>query len=1054
MFYYVKSFFSMASALILMLIFAIASGTATIIESSESTAAAWALVYGTTWFGAVQLLLGINLAYNIFAYKLISAKKLPALLFHAGFVVILLGAIITRYWGFEGDMHIREGASSNIITTKDTELKFNALIPEGKKQSASIKLNPNAIKNNFNLRLTLPKGEAELRFDKFIPRASYAFKEAKDGEAVIELVLSKGGDKEEVYLLKGEKAIVDDVTFAFDANVSDTPKYVLFSLDNEGKFNISSSEELSEFNMLSNQRQTLSAKTPHELSKILYTVNDINFAPKTILKSAKRELESTPNGQFDAIKATLVYDNQSKEMDIFYAIGRAAHVQIDGIIFSANWGASEVTLPFSLHLKDFELARYPGSQSPMSYASDVEVQGANGDKFDYRIFMNNVLDYEGYRFFQSSYDQDEKGTILSVNKDPGKMPTYIGYFLLCLGLVLNVINPNSRFRKLSNLIDAQKGAKSAKLAAILIAACTLTHPNMLKADDVANSINAINSSTPQSLQIEPAKSFTPVISKEHAQKLSTLIIQSTDGRMKPLDTVAREILNKFHRSDSLDGMDADQALISLMSVPDYWQKQPIIAVGTSKRLKEALGISEGAKYASFDDFFIKEKNGAMEYKLNRAVEAANRKHPGSRDTFDKDVIKVDERLNVLYMVFIGEIFKAFPKPDDKNNTWYAPASAMMSFGSKEGAEVGWLIKDYFGAINNALFKDSSWSEADNALGKIKEYQRKYGAAVMPSASKLDAEMLFNRLDIFDRLTPIYLITGLILLVLVFVRILAPKLSLNLASKLVLFINSLAFLAHTAGLGLRWYISGHAPWSNAYESLVYIAWALALSGLIFSRRSPIALSLTAILAGVTLFVAHLSWLDPQITTLVPVLQSYWLTIHVSVITASYGFLGLCAMLGAFTLILLAIKGDRVNTNIERNITEATRINEMAMILGLSLLTMGNFLGGVWANESWGRYWGWDSKETWALVSILVYSIVLHIRFVPRLNNQYAFAALSMFAYWAIIMTYFGVNFYLSGMHSYAAGDPLPVPNFVYVAIAIMIILALLATRAKSAFKAKL
>lgn len=1051
MFSYVKSFFSMASALVLMLIFAIASGAATIIESSQSTAAAWAMVYGTTWFGAVQLLLGINLAYNIFAYKLINIKKAPAFLFHLGFIVILLGAIITRYWGFEGDMHIREGSSSNVISTRDTELKFTALIDPNKKQSVSIKLNPNAIKDDFSLKLALPKGEAVLKFDKFIPNAAYVFKEAKDGEAVIELVLSKGGNKEDVYLLKGEKAIADDITFAFDADISEAKKYVLFSIDNDGKFSISSSENLSEFNMLSNERTTLNAKTPHELSKILYTINDINFAPKTILKSAKRELESTSGGQFDAIKATLTYDNKNKEVDIFYAIGQASHIQIDGVIFSASWGVSEIKLPFSLYLKDFELARYPGSQSPMSYASEVEVQGNNGDKFDYRIFMNNVLDYDGYRFFQSSYDQDEKGTILSVNKDPGKIPTYIGYFLLCLGLVLNIVNPSSRFRKLSSLIDAQK---ASKIAATIIAGCIAIYPNASKADEVANSINAVNSKSTQISALAPKQSFTPIVNKEHAQKLSTLFIQSQDGRMKPLDTVAREVLNKFHRSDSLDTMDADQAIISLMSVPDYWQKQPIIALGNSKKLKDILGVNENAKYASFDDFFTKEPNGAMQYKLNRAVEAANRKHPGSRDTFDKDVIKVDERLNVLYMVFIGEIFKAFPKPDDKNNTWFAPASAMMNFAPKEGAEVGSLIRDYFGAVNNALFKNTSWNEADNVLGKIKEYQRKYGAAVMPSASKLDAEMLFNKLNIFDRLTPIYLIAGFILLILVFARILAPKLNLNIPTKLVLFVNSIAFLAHTAGLALRWYISGYAPWSNAYESLVYIAWALALSGLIFSRRSPIALSLTAILAGVTLFVAHLSWLDPQITTLVPVLQSYWLTIHVSVITASYGFLGLCAMLGAFTLILLAIKGNKENPNIERNITEATRINEMAMILGLSLLTMGNFLGGVWANESWGRYWGWDSKETWALVSILVYSIVLHIRFVPRLNNQYAFATLSMFAYWSIIMTYFGVNFYLSGMHSYAAGDPLPVPNFVYVAIIIMIAIALLATRAKSAFKAKL
>ena len=197
----------------------------------------------------------------------------------------------------------------------------------------------------------------------------------------------------------------------------------------------------------------------------------------------------------------------------------------------------------------------------------------------------------------------------------------------------------------------------------------------------------------------------------------------------------------------------------------------------------------------------------------------------------------------------------------------------------------------------------------------------------------------------------------------------------------------------------------------------------------------------------LFVAHLSWIDPQITNLQPVLRSYWLTIHVSVITASYGFLGLCSLLGIFTLLLFALQGKSENTRLSTNILEATRINEMAMILGLCLLTFGNFLGGVWANESWGRYWGWDSKETWALISILVYAAVLHMRFVKCLNSQLTFAVASMFAYWVIVFTYFGVNFYLTGMHSYAAGDAVQVPAFVYVIGIGMFVLWGLALRGK-------
>jgi cytochrome c-type biogenesis protein CcsB len=275
---------------------------------------------------------------------------------------------------------------------------------------------------------------------------------------------------------------------------------------------------------------------------------------------------------------------------------------------------------------------------------------------------------------------------------------------------------------------------------------------------------------------------------------------------------------------------------------------------------------------------------------------------------------------------------------------------------------------------------------------------------------------------------------------IFAKMLKPKLKIEKITKIVYVVNIAAFVIHTFGLALRWYIAEHAPWSDGYESMIYIAWAIALSGIFFSKQSIVSLSLTSILAGVTLFVAHLSWMDAQITTLVPVLKSYWLNIHVSVITASYGFLGLCSLLGFFTLILFIMKkkglNDARNEEIQRNIIEATRINEMSMILGLSLLTIGNFLGGVWANESWGRYWGWDPKETWALVSILIYAAIVHFRFVPSLNNQFAFAVASTLAFASIIMTYFGVNFYLSGMHSYAAGDPVPIPMFVYYTVAVV------------------
>jgi cytochrome c-type biogenesis protein CcsB len=252
-----------------------------------------------------------------------------------------------------------------------------------------------------------------------------------------------------------------------------------------------------------------------------------------------------------------------------------------------------------------------------------------------------------------------------------------------------------------------------------------------------------------------------------------------------------------------------------------------------------------------------------------------------------------------------------------------------------------------------------------------------------------------------------------------------------------------FLFHTFGLGIRWYIAGHSPMSNGYESMIFISWVTLLAGFVFSRKSAFALSATAVLASMTLMVAYLSFMDPEITNLVPVLKSYWLTLHVSVITGSYGFLGLGAVLGLIILILILFSNPGNRERISVTIDELTVINYKTLTLGLYFLTIGTFLGAVWANESWGRYWGWDPKETWSLITIIIYSIVIHSRNIPGMKDLFTFNLLSLFAFSSVLMTYFGVNYYLSGMHSYAAGDPVPVPVFVYVAVIVLAVLSLVA-----------
>jgi cytochrome c-type biogenesis protein CcsB len=322
-------------------------------------------------------------------------------------------------------------------------------------------------------------------------------------------------------------------------------------------------------------------------------------------------------------------------------------------------------------------------------------------------------------------------------------------------------------------------------------------------------------------------------------------------------------------------------------------------------------------------------------------------------------------------------------------------------------------------------------------------QKVKGASVIPSDTKINAEIALNKLDVFGRLRNVYGIFSLVFLSVFFVSVFKTTFPLHKAVQWVWIAMLAAFLFHTLGLALRWYVSGRAPWSNGYESMIYIGWTTTLAGLLFSRKSLGGMSATAVLAFTILLVAGMSWLDPEITPLVPVLKSYWLTIHVSLEAGSYGFLMLGAVIGMLNLVLIAITNQKNKASIERSVRELTVISEVTLLGGLFMVSIGTYLGGVWANESWGRYWGWDAKETWALVTILVYAFILHMRFIKGLQSVFAFNFASLFGFATVIMTYFGVNYYLSGLHSYAAGDPVPIPTEVYYTTLILTALSIVA-----------
>jgi len=1014
---------SMKTMLALTFVFAAASAIATFIENDHGTETAWAVVYGTRWFEVVMLLLAINLIGNIFRYKMYRKEKWPALLFHTGFLVILLGAAVSRYMGYEGTMHIREGMTQNQITSSESYIQVAAKKGDSQllleKKVLMSKITP----NNFTLKGTLDGKPVTIALKSYYPVAHKSIVEDPNGQAMVNMVVVEANRQPQTITLKAhERFHTSMLDLTLDTPKSDTTPDLQIYTKN-GKFYFKSPVKGSWTKMVDQSSGTFEAGKEYPfVTKQLYDFGSVKLVPKQLYPKARVKVVAgkeqaggrrMKTATKSALIVTISYNGETKEVPLM-GFGRGTQgipekVTVGGADFQLVWGSKVITLPFAIKLNDFQLERYPGSMSPSSYASEVTlIDKERNVNMPYRIFMNHVLDYRHYRFFQASYDMDEKGTVLSVNNDPGKLPTYIGYLMLAIGLLLNLLNPKSRFRKLAKAVTRDV---AIKLSVVLIAVAALQTTPLAAATQ-----------TP----LEVAQSYN----RAHADKFGDLLLQTTDGRITPMATFADDVMLKLHKSTSVKGMNASQVMLGMITAPDAWQKIRLIKVKHDK-VRKILGLKPDQKYASFDDFFDKSKR--QSYKLGKYIEEASQKRPIKRNEFDRSVIKTDEKLNIMYMIFTGDLMKIVPKVDDPNHKWYSVKEAISSFPPKDAQMIRMLFMNYFGAIDNAR-KTGDWANADKALEFIETYQKKAGHAVIPPASKLKAEKFFKKYSITNKLIPVYFLAGILLLGIMFYKIVRPQAKVKTFAKIVTGAFYFAFALHTFVLAARWYIGGHAPWSNAYEAMLYVSWAMALAGVVFARFSVMVPALTSIIAGSTLAATFFNEMNPQITNLVPVLKSYWLNIHVSVITASYGFMALSAMLGLFTLILFILRGK--NPQIDKSIVEATRINEMTAIIGLSMLTVGNFLGGVWANESWGRYWSWDPKETWAWISILVYTIVLHTRFIPAVKKHYTYhlAWMTTVAFASIVMTFLGVNYYLSGMHSYAAGDPVPVPKYLYVIIA--------------------
>ncbi len=1027
--------FSTRLMAVLFVVFAVALGLGTFIENWYSTETAKVWIYNALWFEVIMAFFVINFLGNIKRYRLYKRDKWSTLLLHLAFILILLGAFVTRYISYEGMMPIREGATENTFLSQKTFL--TTLIdgeidgqPRRREVPFEVLLAPGA-SNDFTFNTDFNGQPVKLEIIDYIHGAEEGLVEDPEGDNYLKIVEAGKGDRHDHYLQEGEVSSIHNVLFAFN---KPTEGAINITLE-DGEYQISSPFEGTYMRMADQQPGEVQKDSVQTLLlRSLYNMAGMQFVlPDPVVRGVYDivpTMEKAP-GQQDAIKVRVSTAGESEVVSLLGSkgiINDPKKVNLGGLEFYLRYGSKQYELPFSIKLNDFIANKYPGTEkSYSSFESKVTVIDEE-ETFPYHIYMNHVLDYEGYRFFQSGFDPDEKGTHLSVNHDFwGTWITYIGYTLLYIGLIWILFDRGSRFGELRKMLKKLKKKKAKLMTTILLLFMSVTGFAQEQEHEHDNSLLVPKAQIDSIIKAN-------VVSEEHAVRFGELVVQDAGGRMKPVNTYSSELLRKLSKSAEYEGLTSDQVMISMTENPTMWYNVPVINVKKDNdSIRHITGIPEDQKYLPLTSFFDREGN----YKLSPYLESAYQ--AAVPNQFQKDFIETDRRVNLLYNALQGKILRIFPIPGDPNNKWVSyPEAAEAGFKGMDSLYTQQILPIYFGALRTAK-ETGDYTQANELLESIKGFQKKFGSEVMPSEKQIQIEILYNKYDIFQNLFWMYMLAGVFMLFFVIFQIFKDSKVIRTFIGISKVAIVIFFILHTAGLIARWYISGHAPWSDAYESMIYVGWATMLFGLFFGRKSDLTLASTAFVTSMIMMIAHWNWMDPSIANLQPVLDSYWLMIHVSIIVGSYGPFTLGMILGIVALILMILTNTRNKKKMDLTIKEITVITEMALTVGLVMLTIGNFLGGQWANESWGRYWGWDPKETWALVSIMIYAFVIHMRLVPGMRSRWLFNFMAVISFASIMMTYFGVNFYLSGLHSYASGDKVITPSFVYYSIVVVALL---------------
>lgn len=634
-------------------------------------------------------------------------------------------------------------------------------------------------------------------------------------------------------------------------------------------------------------------------------------------------------------------------------------------------------LPFSITLNQFEIIYYKGTLAPMDFISHISVADKDCHRqIQGKVSMNHIFSYQHYRFYQSGYSEDNEGSVFSVSHDPyGIGITYAGYTLLLLSTVFFFFSPQSRFRQL-----LKSPLLHRSLTVILLLFAFSLNSNFLKA----------NSPSPKVLPREVA---------EHFGDLYILY----NNRICPLQTFARDFTIKLYGSSSYKGLTPEEVLTGWLFYYDSWKNEPIIRI-KSNEARKLLEI-EG-NYARLKDYI----STINEYKLEKMM---NHIRSGEQVTDKRGIEEADEKFNIINLVCTGTMIKIFPCRNIAGKTleWYSQSDQLPQNMDNDK----WVFIRKSMSYVNEMIVMKKYNDACLLLEKIKKYQQKECDGLLPADNKFKAEKIYNQFDYSKSVAMACICIGLICFIYYCHCMASQK---RTSRKAIIILNILLWIVFTylsAAICLRGYVSNHLPLSNGFETMQFMAWCTLLLTFLLQRKFAMLLPFGFLLCGLTLMVSMLGESNPQITQLMPVLQSPLLSIHVVVIMIAYSLLAFI-MLNGVTAVILHQSQKECKEQIER----LQIISQIILYPAIFLLAIGIFIGAVWANVSWGRYWGWDPKEVWALITMLVYALALHPRSLPWFHRTMFFHVFCITAFITVLITYFGVNFLLGGMHSYANG----------------------------------